>query len=205
MDQENPPLSQEASLTTTEAGRRLGVSQRTIHNWVELKNLPSWKTPGGHRRIPKSAVNEIIRQRQEKIQKASGAQAVSILVVEDDLAMMTVYKSMIQAWSFPLDLMTAANGFDALIQVGKKAPDIIITDLVMPNVDGIEMVRVLREKPELTRTRFVVVTLLDPEEITRRGGLPEDIPVFQKPVPAGLLKALVGEKAIALGINIKKR
>ncbi|MBX4999051.1 helix-turn-helix domain-containing protein [Rhizobium lentis] len=48
-------------LTTAKAAELLGVSTRTAQIWVESGQLPSWKTPGGHRRIPREAVLELIQ------------------------------------------------------------------------------------------------------------------------------------------------
>ena len=47
-------------LTTAKAAELLGVSTRTAQLWVESGQLPSWKTPGGHRRIPRQAVLDLI-------------------------------------------------------------------------------------------------------------------------------------------------
>ncbi|MER9316161.1 excisionase family DNA-binding protein [Mesorhizobium sp. M0659] len=47
-------------LTTANAAELLGVSTRTAQLWVESGQLPSWKTPGGHRRIPRQAVLDLI-------------------------------------------------------------------------------------------------------------------------------------------------
>lgn len=47
-------------LTTTNAAELLGVSTRTAQLWVESGRLPSWKTPGGHRRIPRQAVLDLM-------------------------------------------------------------------------------------------------------------------------------------------------
>lgn len=49
-----------AVLTTAKAAQLLGVSTRTVQLWVESGQLPSWKTPGGHRRIPRQAVLSLI-------------------------------------------------------------------------------------------------------------------------------------------------
>lgn len=49
-------------LTTAKAAELLGVSIRTAQLWVESGQLPSWKTPGGHRRIPRQAVLDLIEE-----------------------------------------------------------------------------------------------------------------------------------------------
>lgn len=49
-------------LTTADAAELLGVSIRTAQMWVESGQLPSWKTPGGHRRIPRQSVLNLIEE-----------------------------------------------------------------------------------------------------------------------------------------------
>lgn len=61
-------------LTTANAAELLGVSIRTAQLWVESGRLPSWKTPGGHRRIPRKAVLELIEDpEQNAVQPSANA------------------------------------------------------------------------------------------------------------------------------------
>lgn len=52
---ETPPI-----VTTSQAADLLGVAVSTVQKWVELGQLPSWKTPGGHRRIPLEEVQKLL-------------------------------------------------------------------------------------------------------------------------------------------------
>jgi len=60
-------------LTTREAARLLGVAVSTAQVWMESGALPTWKTPGGHRRVRSSAVNAVIRQQAADRSAASAA------------------------------------------------------------------------------------------------------------------------------------
>lgn len=61
-------------LTTADAAELLGVSIRTAQLWVESGRLPSWKTPGGHRRIPRKAVLDLIEDADhETVQPSANA------------------------------------------------------------------------------------------------------------------------------------
>lgn len=64
-------------LTTAEAAQLLGISTRTAQLWVESGQLPSWKTPGGHRRIPRQAVFDLI---ERPLQQQSGVRAHAIIL-----------------------------------------------------------------------------------------------------------------------------
>ncbi|WP_308616910.1 GAF domain-containing protein [Massilia arenae] len=57
-------------LTTREAARLLGVAVSTAQVWMEGGALPTWKTPGGHRRVRLSAVTQLMRQREASLPMA---------------------------------------------------------------------------------------------------------------------------------------
>ncbi|MVT51009.1 excisionase family DNA-binding protein [Bradyrhizobium yuanmingense] len=67
-------------LTTAEAAHLLGISTRTAQLWVEGGQLPSWKTPGGHRRIPREAVLSLI---ERPPQRQSGVRAHAIVLADE--------------------------------------------------------------------------------------------------------------------------
>jgi len=48
-------------VTTKQAAEMLGVAVSTVQKWVELGKLASWKTPGGHRRIPLSSIHTVLQ------------------------------------------------------------------------------------------------------------------------------------------------
>lgn len=65
-------------LTTREAAQLLGVAVSTAQAWMEGSALPTWKTPGGHRRVRRSAVLQLLRQRAQELSVAgAGAAALS--------------------------------------------------------------------------------------------------------------------------------
>ena len=64
-------------------------------------------------------------------------------VVEDDSVLLKLYKTVVAAWNLPVDLITAGNGVEGLIRVGRDTPDLMITDLSMPGMDGFELIRSL--------------------------------------------------------------
>lgn len=67
---------------------------------------------------------------------------IKILVVEDDSILIKLYKTAMASWMMPLEIITAGNGIDALIRIGKDTrPDLMITDISMPNMDGIQLIR----------------------------------------------------------------
>ena len=115
-----------------------------------------------------------------------------MLVVEDEPDLLALFRAAIEKWELPIELSTAANGFEALVKVGQTRPDLLVTDLSMPGMDGFRMIRSLRQPgAAMERLEIVAVTTLGNHDIEDRGGLPADVRVFQKPVPFSELERLV--------------
>lgn len=179
--------------STRQAAELLGVSLRTAQLWVESGVLRAWKTAGGHRRIPRSAVDELLAQRRQAI-AVPGRNTFKLLVVEDEADLLKLYRLQVEGWELPVTLITATNGFEALIRIGETRPDLLITDLNMPGMDGFRMIRMLRANPDFRSMDVIAVTALGREEITDRGGLPADVRIFTKPVPFSELERIVRER-----------
>ena len=67
-----------------------------------------------------------------------------VLVVEDDPTMLRLTKQVMVAWKIPLDISTASNGYEGLLRIGEVRPDLVITDLNMPGMDGFQMLQALK-------------------------------------------------------------
>ncbi len=187
-------MPNEGVCTTREAARLLGVSLRTIQLWVDGGLLQAWKTAGGHRRITLRSVEKLLAQQHaETAQPQAAPKTCNVLVVEDDLILLKLYQRVIPGWGLPLQVHTARDGFDGLIKIGEIKPDILITDLNMPGMDGFRMIQTLRRNTSFTNMKIIVITGLSPEDIERQGGLPEDVPILGKPILFSQLQQRVGE------------
>lgn len=177
--------------TSREAAKILGVSITTVQLWVESGVLPAWKTAGGHRRIPSEAVNSMLAGQQTAAAKEHPAHVHNVLIVEDEPVQRELYRLKFAEWGLPIDLHLAEDGFEGLVMAGKYAPDLIISDLSMPGMDGFEMIRSLVQGGEIKVPAVIVVTAMNPQEIEAHGGLPQGIPVYSKPISLGVLKPFV--------------
>lgn len=61
MEVRTHPHHEAGIVTTKQAAEALGVAVSTVQKWVEMGKLESWKTPGGHRRIPLNAVKQLLQ------------------------------------------------------------------------------------------------------------------------------------------------
>jgi excisionase family DNA binding protein len=180
--------------TTRETADLLGVSLRTIQLWVESGILKAWKTAGGHRRISRESVNALLNERNGALSINTSAKQYKLLVIEDDTDLLELYRLHIQLWNLPIQVLTAVNGYEGLIKIGRELPDIIIVDLILPNMNGFELINTLLENNEYKNIGIIVVTSLSDEEIEKMGGIDESIIQLKKPVSFERLQQLISQR-----------
>jgi excisionase family DNA binding protein len=181
--------SQRRSYSTQDVAQRLSVSIQTVQRWVDAGHLKAWKTIGGHRRIDAESAEQLFRS-ETAARGAGTAGALRVVLVDDndldrDVLAHLVRKALPQA-----ELTEADNGFDALVAVGRLQPQILITDVLMPHMDGFEMLRRLGAG---ARPRHILAISARPAaELHERGPLPTDVTLMGKPlVPAAFFAWLL--------------
>ena len=189
-------------VSTREAAQLLGVAPRTVQLWVESGVLAAWKTAGGHRRVARASVEALLQQKADALASAgTPARARSgrkhdfrVLVLEDEPALLRLYQVYIAGWELPVEVITATNGFEGLLRIGERRPDLLICDLMMPGMDGFRMLRSLNTNPDYRGLDVIVVTALGRQDIADRGGLPGNVRVFTKPISFAELESIVRAK-----------
>jgi excisionase family DNA binding protein len=183
---------------TTYAAKLLGLSVATVQSLVERGEIPAWKTLGGHRRLSLRALNAYLKKHSPQLAQADPdpRQRLSVLVVEDEELTRELYLAHFDEWDLAMDCTFMPSAMEALMDIASMRPDLLITDLNMPGVDGIEMLRSIKRNQQLAAMQILVISGLSKEAIQARGGLPPDAHFHAKPVNfdwlQGYVTALVG-------------
>ena len=89
-----------------------------------------------------------------------------ILLVEDDQGLGNVYQVRLVAEGF--DVRWEQNGEDALKSALDYRPDLILLDVMMPKLNGFDVLDILRNTPETAQTKIIILTALSqPSDIER--------------------------------------
>jgi two-component system, cell cycle response regulator DivK len=112
-----------------------------------------------------------------------GGMAKTVLIVEDNELNMKLFRDLLEAHGYQTS--GTSNGFEALDLVRKLRPDLILMDIQLPQVSGLEVTRWIKDDPELRAIPVVAVTafaMKGDEERIREGGCEA---YLSKPISVG--------------------
>ncbi len=91
----------------------------------------------------------------------------NVLAVDDIPLNLLLVQKMLARFNF--GFRTAANGQTALDAIAEKKPDLILLDLMMPGIDGFEVIRRVRENPDTADIRIIILSALNSNEDVVKG------------------------------------
>lgn len=154
-------------LTPNEVAEMLRVSPITVRQWAQKGELPAEMTPGGHRRFLASAVAEFARVRKLTLESRR-SNSPKILIVEDDLWFARYLADLLEGPPVGAITTTARDGFQAGRMVHTFQPDVVLLDLRMPGLDGVQVCRQIKADPSLAGVRVIAMSGFTDAEQTRR-------------------------------------
>ena len=150
-------FSDRLCLTTGQAARHCQVSIPALKRWIRDGRLAAFKTPRGHCRIELEELQRFLRQYGMPLYPTS-APAIRILIVDDESYIVDLFVDLLATDPREFTLDTATDGYDALIKVGMFRPSLLILDVLMPHLDGIEVCRRLKANPATRTIKILGIT-----------------------------------------------
>jgi excisionase family DNA binding protein len=135
------PTNEPDWLTLGQAAKYLGVAQSTIRKWSDLGRVPAFYTPGGHRRYRRSDLDSFLDRSGPG---AKGRTGPVVLVVDDDQGVRELVRANLELEGYAV--REAASADEGLAVLEEEPPDLILLDVMMPEVDGWEMLRRIQER-----------------------------------------------------------
>src|SRR6218665_2955419 len=193
--------------TTLEVARLLGMAVRSVQLMVDRGELEAWKTPGGHRRISRTSVEQWMAGRAGKApttlapptplpsspepaaelsQRPAPASGFAptgprVLLIEDSTHYQNLV-SLLMRQQFPaVSLDVADDGIAGLAMCGQLQPEVLTVDILLPGIDGAMLITSLRSNPQFARSRLIVITSLDADQRAPYAFALAGVPVVHKP------------------------
>lgn len=151
------------TLTTTEAAKLLGFHVNTLKNWVRDGKMPAFKTLGGHYRIRIKDLVKVLRENDIPVPTQLQMSRYTIVAIDDEPGFLTLVRKCFKNHRETFDIKTFQNGYDALMEIGKQAPDLILMDIRLPHMDGYEFLTKLRHNEDTRELKVIAVSGHDEE------------------------------------------
>jgi excisionase family DNA binding protein len=134
-----PPLGETDWLTLGQAARYLGVAQSTIRKWSDSGRVRAFKTPGRHRRYRRDDLDAFLQRSAPE----SHAGPI-VLIVDDDERLREYVRVNLEMEGYTVH--EAGSVEDGMKVLDELRPDLVLLDVMMPKVDGWEMLQLMHDR-----------------------------------------------------------
>jgi len=135
------PAGEPDWLTLGQAAKYLGVAQSTIRKWSDQGRVPAFYTPGGHRRYRRGDLDSFLERSGPGGTSGNGP---VVLIVDDDERLREYVRVNLEMEGY--SVREAGNAEEGLNVLEESTPDLVLLDVMMPEVDGWEMLRRVQER-----------------------------------------------------------
>ena len=152
--------------STFEVAKMLELSPGTVANWVDAGRLKAFNTLGGHRRIKVEDLEVFLAENKIPAPKELAERAAAprkVLIVEDDEKFLKLMEKFFRTFRKKWEVFAAADGFQAGSLVGSEKPDVVILDIMLPDINGFKVCEII--KASNRKTLVIAVTGYDSEDI----------------------------------------
>jgi excisionase family DNA binding protein len=151
-------------LTLGSAASYLGVAQSTLRKWSDLGRVPTFYTPGGHRRYRRRDLDAFLERSGPSV-----ATGPVVLIVDDDERLRQYVRANLELEGYSVREAGSAEAGLAVLE--EEAPDLILLDVMMPQVDGWEMLRRVRQRHGVDAIPVIMFSgkVESPEEVEAQG------------------------------------
>lgn len=150
-------MTNKTVFTTGEAAKICKVSQQTIIRCFDNGSLKGFRVPGSRfRRIPRDQLFAFMKDNGIPTDALESGKK-KILVVDDDVDLVELIVEGLER-DGRFDIRTANNGFDAGMQVKEFRPDLVILDVMLPDINGKEVCQRVRSDPTLDSVRIICIS-----------------------------------------------
>ncbi len=189
-------ISADSLLTSHQAGSLIQVNPSSINKWVKEGRIPAFRTPGGHRRIRAGDLVAFLTTHNMPVPRTlTPASRVRVLIVDDDAKQLASLERVLKPYAARIDVALCTNGIEALVKIGSFRPQMIVCDIYMPHLDGLEVCRKLRANAETESIDIILATAQLTPELEKKAHEAGARRVTSKPVNVDLILSDLGIQA----------
>lgn len=155
--------------STFEVAKMLELSPGTVANWTDAGRLKAYSTLGGHRRIKAEDLKIFMKENKIPESKELSERLdleKKVLIVDDNVKFLKLTERFFRTFRRKWEIFSATDGFQAGALVGSVKPDVVILDIMLPDINGFKVCELIKAGNK--KTLVIAVTGYDSEEIKRK-------------------------------------
>lgn len=185
----------ERTYTTHDIAKFCDVYPSSVINWIGSGKLKAYSTPGGHHRVTREDLIAFLNKFEIPLPKKLAAPEPRVLIVDDDEEVTrVVQRAFARRGEFATEV--CHDGLEALILIGQNPPDLVVLDIVLPKMDGLQVCRVIKANPKTQDIKIVAISGKKPPFNEKKPQEAKIDAFFRKPLD---LIELVAKSAELLG------
>jgi two-component system, OmpR family, response regulator len=135
------------------------VSKKTVLNWIYDGALKAFTTYGGHYRLWPSNVKKFLDATGMDIPfDYIDERTTQILIIDDDTDYTQMMKAAIATELPDAEVTATDDGYEGLMLIGEKKPQLVILDIKMPKLDGFQVLDLLKSRKQEHDIKVLVIT-----------------------------------------------
>lgn len=135
------------------------VSKKTVLNWIYRDAVKAFTTYGGHYRVwPGDVKKFLVKTGIDVPFQYVDDRQTTIIIVDDDVAYTLLLKEAICTEFASADIITTDDGYEALLLIGERKPQVLILDLMMPKIDGYQVLELMKSRKKENAMKVVVLS-----------------------------------------------
>ena len=190
----------ERTFTTHDIADICDVYPSSIINWINSGKLKSYSTPGGHHRVLREDLLRFLGSMGMPLPKELSERPMRVLIVDDDPEVARMLTRAFARFGAKFETETCRNGVEALLSIGQAPPDLVVLDLILPKMDGLQVCRVLKAKPSTRDIRIIAISGKKPPFNEKRPSEAKIDAFFRKPLE---LPERLAAAAELLGVGLE--
>ena len=149
-------LSSQEYLVPQTVAQLMSVSLSQVYAWINNDELIADQVVNGHHRFQLDEIKAFAKTKQIELVKQNNKQR--LLIVDDEPLYTAFLKDALSENYNDLDIEVCFNGFAASLKMNDFKPTVVLLDIMMPAIDGLQLCQQIKQDPLLNHTRVIVMS-----------------------------------------------
>ncbi len=177
--------------TSHEVARLVRMSPSAVLRWIDQGLIQAFRTPGGHRRVRSTDLIAFLKSQHLPVPPELRDTSVRLVVIDDESRYLSALGRLLKEADPRIEVELFDHPVEALIQVGKSRPDVVLVDAYMGGLDGVGLCRRLKASPETAGIAILAMSGSPSPELEEAFQLAGAAKFLPKPLtPEAVLKEL---------------